>query len=68
MSCHACCKSMLQIKIKQFYYILHLLQENIFCNTFRQLLLEYKNNIFNNYNINDNQRCLHGNKYPQKKT
>ena len=45
--------------------VLHLLQENIFRNIFRWLLLKHENDIFNNYNINDNKRCLHGNKNPQ---
>ena len=46
-----------------FYLLLlavHLLQENISRNTFRRLLLKRKKDIFNNYNINDTKRCLHG--------
>ena len=42
--------------------VLHLLQDNVFLNTFRWLLLKRENNIFNNYDINGNMRCLHGNK------
>ena len=39
-------------------------QENIFRNTFRWLLLKRKNDIFNNHNVCDSKRCLHGSKNP----
>ena len=34
----------------------------LFRNTFRWLLLQRKKDIFNNHNVYDNKRCLHGSK------
>ena len=42
--------------------VLQLLQENIFPNTLQWLLLKRENDIFNDYNINHNKRCLHSRK------
>ena len=34
----------------------------LFRNTFRWLLLQRKKDIFNNHNVYDNKKCLHGSK------
>ena len=55
-----------EIYIKMHQKVLYLFQENIFRKTCRWLPLKHKKDIFNNHNLYDNKRCLHGSKIPHR--